>query len=44
MTKDCIEDLRFYPTGGAGGAEASQIVKGGCAELYVYTDVEPVTL
>lgn len=43
--KDCIEDLRFYPTHAAQEVLcASQIIKGGCAELlYVYTDVEPVT-
>ncbi len=43
--KDCIEDLRFYPTTAAqeilGGC---QMIRGGTAELlYVYTDVEPVT-
>ncbi len=43
--KDCIEDLRFYPTAAAqqilGGC---QMIRGGTAELlYVYTDVEPVT-
>ena len=43
--KDCIEDLRFYPTQAALEVlDTSQIIKGGCAELlYVYTDVEPVT-
>ena len=43
--KDCIEDLRFYPTEAALEVlNTSQIIKGGCAELlYVYTDVEPVT-
>ena len=43
--KDCVEDLRFYPT--ASDQEvlsACQMVRGGTAELlYVYTDVEPVT-
>ena len=43
--KDCIEDLRFYPTTAAqeilGGC---QMIRGGTAELlFVYTDVEPVT-
>ena len=42
--KDCIEDLRFYPT--TAGQEVlfnCQIIKGGRAELlHVYTDVEPV--
>ena len=43
--KDCIEDLRFYPTQAAQEVlSTAQIIKGGCAELlYVYTDVEPVT-
>lgn len=42
--KDCLEDLRFYPTGNANAILASnQSIKGGTAELlYVYTDVEPV--
>ncbi len=43
--KDCMEDLRFYPTVDAqtvlAGAQAS---RGGLAELlYVYTNVEPVS-
>ncbi len=43
--KDCIEDLRFYPTAAAQELLSScQMVRGGTAELlYVYTDVEPVT-
>ena len=43
--KDCVEDLRFYPTAAAQEVlNASQTIKGGAAELlYVYTDVEPVT-
>ena len=43
--KDCVEDLRFYPTAAAQEVlSASQMIKGGTAELlYVYTDVEPVT-
>lgn len=43
--KDCVEDLRFYPTVEARNIlNTSQMVKGGTAELlYVYTDVEPVT-
>lgn len=43
--KDCIEDLRFYPTQAAAEVlGTAQIIRGGCAELlYVYTDVEPVT-
>ena len=43
--KDCVEDLRFYPTAAAQEVlGASQMIKGGTAELlYVYTDVEPVT-
>jgi len=42
--KDCIEDLRFYPTlCGQDVLNRAQTVKGGRAELlYVYTDVEPV--
>ena len=45
LAKDCIEDLRFYPTAAAQEVlSASQMIKGGTAELlYVYTDVEPVT-
>ena len=40
--KDCIEDLRFYPTQAALEVlDTSQIIKGGCAGLlYVYTEVE----
>ena len=43
--KDCMEDLRFYPTVNAQAVLANaQTVRGGSAELlYVYTDVEPVT-
>lgn len=43
--KDCVEDLRFYPTEEAQALlETSQMAKGGSAELlYVYTDVEPVS-
>ena len=43
--KDCVEDLRFYPTVTAQGVlSTSQMIKGGTAELlYIYTDVEPVT-
>lgn len=43
--KDCVEDLRFYPTVDALNVLGSaQMSKGGSAELlYVYTDVEPVT-
>lgn len=43
--KDCVEDLRFYPTlCGQEVLNTSQSIKGGTAELlYVYTDVEPVT-
>ena len=43
--KDCVEDLRFYPTVEAQEVlSTSQMAKGGTAELlYVYTDVEPVT-
>ena len=43
--KDCMEDLRFYPTANAQAVlQSAQNVKGGSAEmLYVYTDVEPVT-
>ncbi len=42
--KDCIEDLRFYPTTEAQEVlNSCQMIKGGTAELlYVYTDVEPV--
>ena len=43
--KDCMDDLRFYPTANAQAVLANaQNVKGGSAELlYIYTDVEPVT-
>lgn len=43
--KDCLEDLRFYPTEDAQAVlENAQNTRGGSAELlYVYTDVEPVT-
>ena len=43
--KDCMEDLRFYPTFEAQNVLSNaQTVRGGSAELlYVYTDVEPVT-
>lgn len=43
--KDCVEDLRFYPTLAANELlSTTQMIKGGSAELlYVYTDVEPVT-
>ena len=43
--KDCVEDLRFYPTASAQEVlSACQMVRGGTAELlYIYTDVEPVT-
>lgn len=42
--KDCIEDLRFYPTvSGQAVLNNALTVKGGTAELlYVYIDVEPV--
>jgi len=42
--KDCIEDLRFYPTmAGQDVLSRAQTVKGGKAELlYTYIDVEPV--
>ena len=42
--KDCIEDLRFYPTAcGQDVFNRAQTVKGGKAELlYTYIDVEPV--
>ena len=42
--KDCIEDLRFYPTQGSQSAiERAISIKPGSAELlYVYIDVEPV--
>lgn len=43
--KDCIEDLRVYPTRGCQEVIDRAIsVKAGCAELlYAYIDVEPVT-
>lgn len=43
--KDCIEDLRFYPTQIANNLlSTAQIIRGGRAELlHVYTNVEPVT-
>ena len=39
MDKDCVEDLRFYPTASAQEVlSACQMVRGGTAELlYVYT-------
>ena len=42
--KDCIEDLRFYPTQSAQAVlNGTQAIRGGRAELlYVYIDVEPV--
>ncbi|NLF35460.1 MAG: hypothetical protein GX585_05785 [Clostridiales bacterium] len=42
--KDCIEDLRFYPTQGSHHAiDRALSIKAGKAELlYVYIDVEPV--
>ncbi len=43
--KDCIEDLRVYPTRGSQEVlDRALSVKAGCAELlYAYIDVEPVT-
>ena len=43
--KDCVEDLRFYPTASAMELLAGcQMVRGGTAELlYVYSAVEPAT-
>lgn len=43
-SKDCVEDLRFYPTEEANGVLTNaQTVKGGCAELLrVFVNVEPV--
>lgn len=43
--KDCIEDLRFYPTSAAQQVlSGCQMIRGGTAELlYIYTDVKPVT-
>ena len=42
--KDCIEDLRFYPTASAQSVlSAAQSIRGGSAELlYTFVDVEPV--
>ena len=42
--KDCIEDLRVYPTRGCQEViDRAVSVKAGCAELlYAYIDVEPV--
>lgn len=42
--KDCIEDLRFYPTASAQSVLANaQCIRGGSAELlYTFVDVEPV--
>lgn len=42
--KDCVEDLRFYPTAASQEIlSRAQTVKGGRAELlYTYIDVEPV--
>ena len=42
--KDCIEDLRFYPTASAQSIlSTSQCIRGGSAELlYTFVDVEPV--
>ena len=42
--KDCIEDLRFYPTASAQSVlSTSQCIRGGSAELlYTFVDVEPV--
>ncbi len=42
--KDCIEDLRFYPTENAQSIlQSAQSVRGGRVELlYTYVDVEPV--
>ena len=43
--KDCIEDLRVYPTRGSQEAiDRAMSIKAGCAELlYAYIDVEPVS-
>lgn len=43
--KDCIEDLRVYPTRGCQEViDRAVSVKAGCAELlHAYIDVEPVT-
>lgn len=44
QSKDCMEDLRFYPTEAARGVLGNaHTVKGGCAELLrVFVNVEPV--
>ena len=44
QSKDCVEDLRFYPTEAARGVLGNaHTVKGGCAELLrVFVNVEPV--
>ncbi len=43
--KDCIEDLRVYPTGSSQEVlDRASSVKAGCAELlYAYIDVEPIS-
>jgi len=43
--KDCIEDLRVYPTAGSQEIlDRAVSVRAGCAELlYAYIDVEPVS-
>ena len=43
--RDCVEDLRVYPTRGCQEViDRAVSVKAGCAELlYAYIDVEPVT-
>ena len=43
--KDCIEDLRFYPTQNSQAAiDRAVSIKAGSAELlYAYIDVEPVS-
>ncbi len=43
--KDCIEDLRVYPTGSSQEVlDRATCVKAGCAELlYAYIDVEPIS-
>ena len=45
MDKDCVEELRVYPTTAAQEVlSTAQMIKGGTSELlYIYTDVEPVT-
>ena len=44
QSKDCVEDLRFYPTEAASRVlNNAHTVKGGCAELLrVFVNVEPV--